>query len=172
MVCIETRLSICAAYAAACTARLNCRAPSESFGSSPGNSQPPSSILPWRRATRHQTQAFKQDRREHAIAVFAALALLDAQGHALAINVSDLQGRHFADAQSGALGDRERGLVLEVSGRGEQARHLFTAQDHRQLVWHTHRLHLGDQVAPRSTVMSKKNVKPLIAALGEIGEMP
>jgi len=50
-VCIDTRLSIPAAFAAACTARLSCRVLSDSIGLSPGNSQPPSSILPWARAT-------------------------------------------------------------------------------------------------------------------------
>ncbi len=41
-----------------------------------------------------EPQAFEQDRREHRVAVLTALALLDAQGHALAVNVADLQ-RHL-----------------------------------------------------------------------------
>lgn len=45
-VCMETRLSISAACAAAWTARLSCRVLSDSMGLRPGNSQPPSSILP------------------------------------------------------------------------------------------------------------------------------
>jgi len=42
----ETRLSIRAARAASCTARFSCRAVRGSTGFKPGNSQPPSSILP------------------------------------------------------------------------------------------------------------------------------
>src|ERR1700680_2865178 len=63
-------------------------------------------------------QALEQDRREHRVAVAAALALLDAQGHALAVNVADLQRHHFAGAQAGAVGDRQRRLVLQVVGGG------------------------------------------------------
>jgi len=41
-----------------------------------------------------------------AVAILAALALLDAQGHALTVDVADLQGDHLAGAQSGAIGHR------------------------------------------------------------------
>ena len=43
---LDTRLSICAASAAARIARFSCRGVSGSTGSSPGNNQPPSGILP------------------------------------------------------------------------------------------------------------------------------
>ena len=67
-------------------------------------------------------QPLEQHRREHGVAILVALALLDAQGHALAVDVTDLQRDHFAGAKSGAVGDRERRLVLEVPGRFDQAR--------------------------------------------------
>lgn len=51
------------------------------------------------------------------IAVLNQRPLPDAQRHALAVDVSHLQGHHFAGAQTGAVGDRQRGLVLEVAGR-------------------------------------------------------
>jgi hypothetical protein len=72
-----------------------------------------------------------------------ALALLNAQDHALAVDIADLQRNDFAGAQSGAIGHRQRCLVLHVPGRFDQARHLLAAQDDRQLVRHLHRGHLG-----------------------------
>src|SRR3982074_2810408 len=98
-----------AASAAAWMARLSCRVLSGSTGSRPGNSQPPSSIRPCACATRHappDTQAFKQHRREHGVTILAALALFNAQGHALAVDIADLQRHHFTGAQAGTVGDR------------------------------------------------------------------
>ena len=51
-----TACAICAIVAAAWMARLSWRVLRDSMGFKPGNSQPPSSILPWARATRHQTR--------------------------------------------------------------------------------------------------------------------
>ena len=42
----------------------------------------------------------------------APLAAFDAQQHALGIDIADLERDHFRDAQSGAVGDGERRLVL------------------------------------------------------------
>jgi len=41
-------------------------------------------------------QALEQHRREHGVAILAALALFDAQRHALAVDVTYLQRDHFA----------------------------------------------------------------------------
>ncbi len=49
-------------------------------------------------------QALQQHRREHGVAILAALALLDAQRHALAVDVADLQADHLAGAQARAIG--------------------------------------------------------------------
>src|ERR1700687_1772756 len=77
------------------------------------------------------TQALEQDRREHRVAVAAALALLDAQRHALAVDVADLQRHHFARTQPGTVGDRQCRLVLQVAGCGDQAGHLVRAEHDR-----------------------------------------
>jgi len=42
------------------------------------------------------TQAFQQHRRQHGVAILTAFALFDAQRHALAIGVADLQRHHLA----------------------------------------------------------------------------
>ena len=62
-----------------------------------------------------------------------ALAALDTQQHALAVDVGDLQRRDLGDAQAGAIGDRQRGLVLEAGGGVEETGDLVAAQDHGQL---------------------------------------
>src|SRR5499427_5550391 len=56
-VCGDTRFLIPAAWAAARTARLNCRVDSGSTGLKPGNSQPPGSSRLRRRPSRHQTRS-------------------------------------------------------------------------------------------------------------------
>jgi hypothetical protein len=57
--------------------------------------------------------AGKQMRRQHHIAIFAAFALLDADHHALAVDVTDLQRHHLGDAQSGPVSHAQRRLVFE-----------------------------------------------------------
>ena len=99
-VCIDTRLSICAASAAAWMARLSWRVVSGSIGLRPGNSHPPGSILPCGMGDAPpRAQPLQQHRREHGVAILAALALLDAQRHALAVDVADLQRDDLAGAQ-------------------------------------------------------------------------
>ena len=51
-----------------------------------------------------RAQAFEQHRREHGVAVLAALALLHTQGHAFAVDVADLQRNHLAGAQTCTVG--------------------------------------------------------------------
>ena len=75
------------------------------------------------------------------------LPLLDAQRHPLTVDVTDLQRHHFARTQSGAIGHRQRRLMLQVVRRRDQAGSLLPTQDHRQLVRNLHRGHLGHQLA-------------------------
>ena len=42
-----------------------------------------------------EPQQFQQLRRQHGIAVLASLALFDPDQHARAVDVADLEGRHF-----------------------------------------------------------------------------
>ena len=49
--------------------------------------------------------------------ILAALAHLDTDQHALRIDVADPQHDDLAAAQTGAVGDAERGLVLETGTR-------------------------------------------------------
>lgn len=52
------------------------------------------------------TQLLEQHRREHGVAILAALALLDAQRHALAVDVADLQRDDLACTQPRTIGHR------------------------------------------------------------------
>ena len=67
--------------------------------------------------------------------ILAALAHLDTDQHTLRIDVTDPQHDDLAAAQTGAIGDAERGLVLEAgAGRSlEQPRDLIWREHPRQL---------------------------------------
>ena len=68
--------------------------------------------------------------------ILAALAHLDADQHALGVDVADAQHDDFAAAQSGAVGNAEGSLVLEAwtGSRFEKAADIIGAQHTRQLL--------------------------------------
>jgi hypothetical protein len=80
-----------------------------------------------------QPQQFQQLGREHRVAILAALALLDTQQHACRVDIVDLQMRDLGHAQARAVGDTERGLVLDARCRFEQPRRFLEAQHLGQL---------------------------------------
>jgi hypothetical protein len=58
----------------------------------------------------------------------AALAALDAQQHALGIDITDLERDNLRNAQPGAVGGRECRLVLRRCCRAQQQRHFRDAE--------------------------------------------
>ena len=76
----------------------------------------------------------QQPRREHHVAVLAALALADAEDHALAVDVVDAQGDDLGDPQAGGVGGHEDGAVLEADDGREEAGHLVEAEDDGELL--------------------------------------
>jgi hypothetical protein len=72
-------------------------------------------------------------RRQHHVAVLAALALFHADQHALAVDVGELERDHLGGAQSRPIGHAQRRLVFEPWRGIEQPRDLFRAEHHRQL---------------------------------------
>jgi hypothetical protein len=62
----------------------------------------------------------------------APLAALDAQQHALGIDIVRFECHHFGDAQAGSIGRGERGLVLRSCCRLKQQRDLLDAEHRRQ----------------------------------------
>src|SRR5262249_12417666 len=57
-------------------------------------------------------QQFEQLWRQHCMAVLAALAALDAQQHALGIDLADLERDNLRNAQSGAIGGGNAALYF------------------------------------------------------------
>jgi len=76
----------------------------------------------------------QQLRRQHDIAVLAALALLDPDHHPTAVNVGDLEHHHFRHAQAGRVNRGERRAALQARDRLQKAHHLVGAQHDRQLL--------------------------------------
>ena len=72
-------------------------------------------------------QPREQDRRQECVAILATLALIDAQHHALAVHVTDLEANHFAGAKARAIGHRQGGAMLEVARGVDQARRFLAA---------------------------------------------
>jgi hypothetical protein len=87
---------------------------------------------PWVSCLPPGAQKREEVRRQHDIAIFAALALLDADQHALAVNVGDLERNYFRGAQTRSIGHAQGRFVFEPWCRIEQARHLFRAEHQRQ----------------------------------------
>ena len=91
-----------------------------------------------------QPQQLQQLGREHGVAILAPLALFDPDQRAGAVDIIDLEVRHLGDAQPGAIGDPERGLVFDARCRLEQPGRLLDAEHVRQLA-----LIAGDHQGPR-----------------------
>ena len=81
-------------------------------------------------------QDFEQAGRQHGVSVALSFALLDAQQHALGIDVGDPQGNHFGDPQAGAVGHHQGGAVAQVVDMLEETRDFLGTEDGRQPVRH------------------------------------
>ena len=86
--------------------------------------------------------------REQGMATAAALAALDLDEHALAVDIADLERGHLSHAQAGAVGDRERGPMLEAGRRRQQARDLVKAEHDREFARVAQADQLAGQVRP------------------------
>ena len=87
-----------------------------------------------------------------ALRSLRALALFDADQHARAVDVIDLEMRDLGHAQAGAIGHAERRLVLDARCRLEQPRRLLDAQ------------HLGQLAGMRVTTRRARQIPPLAAS--------
>ena len=77
------------------------------------------------------------------MATATALAALNDDKHALAVDVADLERRHLGDTQPCTIGDGESGAMLEAGRRGQQARDLVGAEHDREFA----RIAQADQLA-------------------------
>ena len=137
-----------------------------------GNSHPLVRIFPWAWAAPSTScAAARAAGREHRVAVLAALALLDAQRHALAVDVGDLQADDLARTQARAVGQRQRGVVLQVRDRASsRATSSWLSTTGR--VCGTRTGWTLANISPRLSVTSKKNFNAVSVALIVIGEAP
>jgi hypothetical protein len=78
-------------------------------------------------------QKFEQHRGKHRVAILAAFALLDAQHHALGVDIGYLQRDDLGNTQPRTVGDTQRRLVLDARRCLQKARNLLGAQHHRYL---------------------------------------
>ena len=77
-------------------------------------------------------QRGEQRRTERDLAIATALALLDAEHHALAVDVADFQLARFAAAQAGAVERQQQRAVIEILRAGDQALDLLGTEHDRQ----------------------------------------
>ena len=61
--------------------------------------------------------------------VLLALPLLDADQHALAVDVGDLEVGDLGDTQTGAVGHAEGGLVFDAGCRLQELQDFLLAED-------------------------------------------
>jgi hypothetical protein len=90
----------------------------------------------------------QQLRREHHVAVLAALALLDADQHPAAVDRPRLQPGDLAGAQACTVGRGQGGAVAQAGNRFEEAHDLVGAEHHRQPLRLARRDDALDRVAP------------------------
>ena len=79
-------------------------------------------------------QDFQQLGREHDVAIFLPLALLDADDHALAIDVGGFQPDGLGDSQPGGVTGRQDGPVLGAGHATEKVPDLFRAENDGQFL--------------------------------------
>lgn len=71
--------------------------------------------------------------RQHDVALLAALAALDPDDHAVAVDVGRLQADHLRHAQSRGIGGGERDARFEARDGFEKTDHFVGAQHGREL---------------------------------------
>jgi hypothetical protein len=71
--------------------------------------------------------------RQHGVATPATLAAFDTNEHPLAVDIADLERGDFGDPETRAIGDAQRGTMLNAGRGAEQPGDLIRAQHGRQL---------------------------------------
>jgi hypothetical protein len=80
-------------------------------------------------------QDAEQLRRQHDIAILAALTLRDANHHPAAVDVGELETGHLGRTQPGGIRRGQRNAMLQVRHCLEEPHHLLGTEHHRQLAW-------------------------------------
>jgi len=80
------------------------------------------------------TENFQEARREHGVTVFASLAVIDADEHALAIDAGELEGDGFGDAEAGSVAGEEDGAVFAAGDVVEELLDFVGGEDDGEFV--------------------------------------
>jgi hypothetical protein len=91
-------------------------------------------------------QQAEQIRRQHDVAILAALGLDDANDVLRGVDVADPQAHHLAGAQAAAIGQAEQHANLEGLGDREQAFGLVGADHQRDLLGLAEVIDVGGKV--------------------------
>lgn len=78
------------------------------------------------------TQLSEQRRREQRVAILRALALLDANGHAIGVDIADLDVTRLRQSQARCIGGHQEGAVLQVGRVLEKRGDFLTRENLRQ----------------------------------------
>ena len=97
-----------------------------------GRVAPRKQPLLWTRQPPVGAQDRQELRRQHHVALLAALAVLDADHHPAAVDIGDPEAGDLRDPQPGGIGCRQRGAGLQAGHGLEEPHHLVGAQHHRQ----------------------------------------
>src|SRR3954447_9249402 len=91
-------------------------------------------------------QQIEHLRREHNIAIFATLGLLDPDDLLRAVEVLDLQAHHLARAQAAAVAQTKHHARLEAAGDRQQPARLVRAYHLRNLLRLAQVIDLGGKI--------------------------
>src|ERR1700720_2573353 len=148
--CSVTPFRIPAASAASWNRRLSWRGglglPRPRLGKTPRFFPGGSPIVPRRARLPPLPQQIERLRRQHDIAVLAALGLLDANDLLRAVDMLDLEPHHLAGAQPAAIAETEQEAGLEAAGDGEQTPRLILAHHQRDLLRLAEVIDLGGKI--------------------------
>jgi hypothetical protein len=117
---------------------------------------------------------------ERHVPIFHPLALLDADSHAVGVEIRDFEGDYLADPQAGGVGRGEQEAMPSMRARLEQAPDFLAAEDLRQLLrlLGSRDLEVRARVAQRHVVEKAEGVGGLttrapreLALLDQVGEI-
>src|SRR3990167_5852153 len=93
---------------------------------------------------------------QERIAIASAFTALHSQEHALAVDIADLQHRHFGGPQASAIRNGQCGLVLQAVGRAKQKHNFVTAEDNGQGARILDRIELAGEIRAINGVREKE----------------
>ena len=117
-------------------------------------------------------QSLQKLRGQQNIAIAAALALMDMNDHAFAVDVGDLQVTQLGPAQPGCIQRHQHGAMHQVPSRINQPRDLFRTEYGRQLPGALGKRNLIEQVGAPKGLDEEKPQRRTSALDGARRQLP